>query len=65
MTGTTTSSTAPPRRCAGRRRRTSPRCREHRYEHGVELDGAGVVSVVVLRPRCLVVVPTVTGYGTA
>lgn len=64
MTGTTTSSTASPRRCAGRRPR-GVRCAEQRYEHGVELDGAGVVSVVILRPRCLVVAPTVTGYGTA
>lgn len=63
MTGTTTSSTASRRRCAGRRPR-GVRCAEQRYEHGVELD-TGTVSVVVLRPRCLVVVPTVTGYGTA
>ena len=53
------------KRCAGRRApKREPRCAEHRHEHGVELDG-GVVSVVVLRPRCLVIAPTVTGYGTA
>lgn len=40
------------------------RCREHRHERGVRVAD-GVVSVLTVRPRCLVVVPTVTSWGTA
>lgn len=40
------------------------RCAEHRHHFTVALLG-GAVSVLVVRPRCLVVAPTVTGYGTA
>lgn len=53
------------RRCAGRRApKRAPRCAEHRHHRVVAALG-GAVSVVVLRPRCLVIAPTVTGYGTA
>lgn len=53
------------RRCAGRRApKRAPRCAEQRHHHVVVALG-GAVSVVVLRPRCLVIAPTVTGYGTA
>lgn len=48
-------------RRAGARR---DRCAEHRF-HFIARTELGGVSVVVIRPRCLVVAPTVTGYGTA
>jgi hypothetical protein len=54
------------RRCAGRRApKRAPRCAEQRHHHVVVVGHGGVVSVLTVRPRCLVIAPTVTGYGTA
>ena len=52
-------------RCTGRRTpKRAARCAEHRLHRIVAVE-LGAVSVVVIRPRCLVIAPTVTGYGTA
>ena len=53
------------KRCTGRRPpRRAPRCAEQRFHRIVAVE-LGAVSVVVIRPRCLVIAPTVTSYGTA
>ena len=52
-------------RCEGRSTRRAARCQEQRLHRIVPVTGGGSLSVLTMRPRCLVIAPTVAGWGRA